>query len=300
MGFIDVENITKDYGDNRGIFDVNFSIKKGESFGFIGINGAGKTTTIRHLMGFLKAKSGKVEIDGLDAWKDSAEIKKRVGYIPGEIAFPNAATGTIFLKQQAELLDLKDMTYANYLIEKLQLDPSATLKRMSKGMKQKTAIVAALMANPDILIFDEPTTGLDPLMRIEFIDIIEEQRKQGKTIFMSSNMFDEVESLCDRVASIKDGRVVDIETLDKIKHKGKKTYQLEFNDAHNYQRFLEEDFQFSATKNKKNQVIFTIEDKAINKLFASLKEYNVKSITEIEHTLEEYFHAIYEREENKK
>ena len=129
----------------------------------------------------------------MDCWKDSAEIKKAVGYIPGEIAFPDAPTGMEFLKRQAELLGLNDMSYAETIIKKLQLDPTANLKRMSKGMKQKTAIVAAFMADPEILILDEPTTGLDPLMRAEFIDILKKRKKKGKTIFMSSHMFEEFE-----------------------------------------------------------------------------------------------------------
>ena len=169
---IKVENLTKDYGAGRGIFDISFTINKGEVFGFVGTNGSGKTTTIRHIMGFLKAREGSVKVLGLDAWKNSSEIKKYVSYIPGEIAFPDLNTGTLFLKSQAELLNLNDMIYANELISRLQLDTSANLKRMSKGMKQKTAIVAALMANKDILILDEPTTGLDPLMREVFLDII--------------------------------------------------------------------------------------------------------------------------------
>ena len=193
MALIDIQHVTKDYGDGRGIFDLNLSIEKGEVFGFVGTNGAGKTTTIRHLMGFLKPQSGSATINGLDCWKDSAEIKKWIGYIPGEIAFPDAPTGTDFLKRQAELLGLKDMSYAESIIKKLQLDPTAKLKRMSKGMKQKTAIVAAFMADPEILILDEPTTGLDPLMRKEFISILDEEKKKGKTILMSSHMFDEVE-----------------------------------------------------------------------------------------------------------
>src|SRR5690606_11205607 len=120
------------------------------------------------LMGFLKPDAGSATISGLDCWKDAAAIKKRVGYVPGEIAFPDAPTGAAFLQRQAELLQLKDMSLAQSLIEAMQLDPTANLKRMSKGMKQKTAIVAAFMADPDILILDEPTTGLDPLMRAAF------------------------------------------------------------------------------------------------------------------------------------
>ena len=144
---IKVTNLTKDYGNGRGIFDLNFTIYKGETFGFVGTNGSGKTTTIRNIMGFIKPQQGTVQVLGMDAWKDSCEIKKYVAYIPGEIAFPDLTTGISFFKAQAELLKLKNTDYANSLIKRLQLDPSANLKRMSKGMKQKTAIVAALMAD---------------------------------------------------------------------------------------------------------------------------------------------------------
>ncbi|MCD7713253.1 MAG: ABC transporter ATP-binding protein, partial [Firmicutes bacterium] len=142
---ISVQNLTKDYGYNRGVFDVSLDIEKGEVFGYLGTNGSGKTTTIRHMMGFLKPDSGNVVVNGLDPWKNAPEVMRNVSYIPGEIAFPDVKTGTDFFKVQAEFLGVRDFTYMNYLIDKLGLDPSANLKRMSKGMKQKTAIVAALM-----------------------------------------------------------------------------------------------------------------------------------------------------------
>ena len=150
MTVIELNHITKDYGEGKGIFDIQLSIKEGEVFGFVGTNGAGKTTTIRHMMGFLKPDKGRAIINGLDCWNDAAEVKKLVGYIPGEIAFPDAPTGTEFLKRQAQLLGIKNMRFAERIIDQLQLDPPANLKRMSKGMKQKTAIVAAFMADPDI------------------------------------------------------------------------------------------------------------------------------------------------------
>ena len=290
MPIIEIKNITKDYGHNRGLFDVSISIEEGEVFGFVGINGAGKTTTIRHLMGFLKPQSGSASIKGFDCWKESAKIKKYVGYIPGEIAFPDASTGMEFLKSQADLLGLKDMSYAESLIEKFQLDPSANLKRMSKGMKQKTAIVAALMADPEILIFDEPTTGLDPLMRAEFIDIINEEKKKGKTIFMSSHMFEEVEDTCDKVALIKDGKIIG---TNEIKHNQEKVYKIEFNNNEDYNKFLSEKFEFVNKKEDKNQVTIHIHDKDINILTKTLKKYNIKFITEIKYTLEKYFKSLY-------
>ena len=293
MPIIEIKNMTKDYGDKRGIFDIDISIEKGEVFGFVGTNGAGKTTTIRHLMGFLQPQKGSATIKGLDCWKDSAEIKRLIGYIPGEIAFPDAPTGMDFLKRQAELLGLKDMSYAEKLIKKLQLDPTANLKRMSKGMKQKTAIVAAFMADPEILILDEPTTGLDPLMREEFIDIINEEKKKGKTILMSSHMFEEVEETCDKVALIKDGKIIAVKSTEEIKHNQDKVYRIEFNSHEEYKKFICEDFDFVNKKENQNQVTINIHDKNINILTKTLKKYNIKFITEIKYTLEKYFKSLY-------
>lgn len=293
MPIIEIKNMTKDYGEGRGIYDVDLSIEKGEVFGFVGTNGAGKTTTIRHLMGFLKPQKGSATINGKDCWKNSAEIKKYIGYIPGEIAFLDAPTGSEFLKRQAKLLGLKDMSYAEELIKKLQLDPTANLKRMSKGMKQKTAIVAAFMADPEILILDEPTTGLDPLMRAEFIDIINEEKKKGKTIFMSSHMFEEVESTCDKVALIKDGRIIAVKSIKEIRHSEEKTYKIEFNSNEDYKKFLSEEFNIVDKRDNQNQVIININDKNINTLTKVLIGYNLKFMTEIKYTLEKYFNSLY-------
>lgn len=293
MPLIEINNLTKDYGQGRGVFNINLSIEKGEVFGFVGTNGAGKTTVIRHLMGFLKPQSGSVTINGMDCWKDSAEIKKMIGYTPGEIAFPDAPTGTEFLRRQAELIGLSDMTYANTIIEKLQLDPTANLKRMSKGMKQKTAIVATLMADPDILILDEPTTGLDPLMRAEFIEILNVEKKKGKTIFMSSHMFEEVEHTCDKVALIKDGKIIAVKSTLEVKHNEEKIYKIEFTSHEEYQRFLSEPFDIAEKRESQNQAIIKINDRHINTLFKVLKGYNIKFITENKYTLENYFRSLY-------
>ena len=168
---IEVSHLTKDYGKGRGIFDISFKIPKGCVFGYCGTNGSGKTTTLRHIMGFLKPDSGTVRVNGLDPWAHGEEIKKHVGYLPGEIAFPPVDSGSSFLRSQAELIGLTDMSKAERIINALQLDPTANLRRMSKGMKQKTAIVAAFMHSPDIILLDEPTTGLhfqdiDILMKV--------------------------------------------------------------------------------------------------------------------------------------
>jgi ABC-2 type transport system ATP-binding protein len=293
MAVIKVEHITKDYSEGRGIFDVSFEVQKGEIFGFVGTNGSGKTTTIRHIMGFLKPNLGNAKVLGMDSWNESCEIKKYVGYIPGEIAFPDVKTGIEFLKIQAEHLGVKDMTYANYLIKKLQLDPSANLKRMSKGMKQKTAIVAALMGDPEILIMDEPTTGLDPLMRAAFVEIILDEKKKGKTIFMSSHIFEEIEDTCNKVALIKDGRLVDIADMDQIRHHNIKTLKIEFNHANDYVAFQQAGFTIIELKEQQAQVVVNIKDQEINQLFQVLDKYNVKFISEIKYNLEKYFDEIF-------
>ena len=142
MDPIVIEHLTKDYGNEKGIFDLDFSIKKGEMMGFVGTNGSGKTTTIRSIMGFIKPTCGHAYVFGKEAYAHAEEFTSKIGYVPGEIGFPDLKTGTNFLKSQAEFLNLKDFSYANELIKKLQLDPKANLKRMSKGMKQKTALVA--------------------------------------------------------------------------------------------------------------------------------------------------------------
>ncbi|KOS62117.1 ATP-binding cassette domain-containing protein [Lysinibacillus agricola] len=291
MAMIELQNVTKDYGDSRGIFNINLSIESGEAFGFAGTNGAGKTTTIRHLMGFLKPNTGTVKIKNLDAWHNAAEIKQWVGYIPGEIAFPDVKTGWEFIHQQAELLKLTDLSYANQIIERLQLDPSANIKRMSKGMKQKTAIVVALMANAPILILDEPTTGLDPLMRAEFIQIIKEEKAKGKTIFMSSHMFEEIEETCDKVAMIKEGKIITIKSISTITSNENQQFIIEFSNEQECTRFIQEKIDSVAISN--TTVSVNVENNTLNKFLAVLSTYQFDNLTEQKHTLQEQFYHLY-------
>ena len=292
METIELKHLTKDYGEGKGIFDIDLTIKKGEMIGFVGTNGSGKTTTIRNMLGFVKPTSGKAYVNGMESWKNASEIAKSVGYVPGEIAFPDLATGTEFLKCQADFLGLKDMTYANYLIEKLQLDPRANLKRMSKGMKQKTALVAALMNNPDIIILDEPTTGLDPLMRDAFMEIIKDEHKRGKTIFMSSHMFEEMEGTCDRVALINNGHIVDIADMNAIRNRPSKDFKIEFNNAKDYENFKKLDFNIIRDQQEYNQVTVNVQKENIDDLFKALTKFDVKFISGVKYTLEKHFKEI--------
>lgn len=207
MNAVQISHITKDYGNSRGIFDVSLSVKKGEVYGFLGPNGAGKTTTIRHLLGFLKPEKGECRINGMDCFSQASLIQKNLGYLAGEIAFPEDFTGRGLLNFLADMKGIRDRSRIKELIDRLELDPSGKVRKMSKGMKQKLGIINAFMGNPEIVILDEPTSGLDPLMQNRFIDLILEEKKKGTTIFMSSHLFEEVERTCERTAIIRRGRL---------------------------------------------------------------------------------------------
>lgn len=299
MSVIEINKLTKDYGNEQGIFDVSLQIGKGEMVGFVGTNGSGKTTTIRNILGFLKPTSGSVTVNGLSSWENASEIAKDIGYVPGEIAFPDLSTGIEFLKCQADFLGLKNMDYANELIELLQLDPSANLKRMSKGMKQKTALVAALMNDAPIIILDEPTTGLDPLMRVHFLDIIKKEHEKGKTIFMSSHSFEELEGTCDRVALIDNGHIVDIADINEIRNRPVKEFKIEFNNEDDYLRFITEKYEIIRIQQQYNQVTIRLDATKSASLLQTLRNYNVKFISELPYTLEKHFkNIIFDKKEN--
>ncbi len=299
MSLIEIKNLTKDYGNNQGIFNINLNIEKGEMVGFVGTNGSGKTTTIRNIMGFIKPTSGEVKVNGLSSYEHASEISKLIGYVPGEIAFPDLPTGIDFLKCQAEFLNLKNMDYANELIERLQLDPRAILKRMSKGMKQKTALVAALMNDAPIIILDEPTTGLDPLMRDTFLDIIKNEHAKGKTIFMSSHMFEELETTCDKVALISDGHIIDVVNMNDIRNRPVKEFKIEFNNKEDYQKFQKEKYEIIRLQDQYNQVTIKIKTTETGKLLITLCNYDVKFVSEIPYTLERHFKEILLKKEEK-
>lgn len=232
MSVIEISHITKDYGNGRGVFDVSFSVKQGEVLGFLGPNGAGKTTTIRQLMGFIKPDSGKLSIMGMDCFHNTDKIQKSLGYLPGEIAFMDSMNGMEFIRFAAKMKNMKGLGRAEELMDMFELNASGRLKKMSKGMKQKIGIVCAFM-NPEaaILILDEPTSGLDPLMQNRFVELILSEKKAGKTILMSSHMFEEVERTCDRAAIIREGKLVAVEEIEKLKEGRQKNIAVTFKDA---------------------------------------------------------------------
>lgn len=211
MHTIEVEHLTKDYGSGRGVFDVSISVDRGEVFGFLGPNGAGKSTTIRHLMGFSKPDSGSTKIEGMETFHRYFEVLNHVGYIPGEIALPAGLTGWEFIRMMQNLQKIHNEKRLGEMLKLFELEDEVLkgeTKRMSLGVKRKLAVVTAFMSDPDVLILDEPTSGLDPVMQENFIQFIHEEKERGKTILLSSHIFSEIDSTCDRIAIIKDGKIV--------------------------------------------------------------------------------------------
>ncbi len=290
MNMIEISRLTKDYGAGRGVFDLSFSIPKGEVFGFLGPNGAGKTTTIRHLMGFIRPQKGSLSIGGLDCWQKSSDIQKSLGYIPGEMAFLEDMTGIGFLRFMAEYRGQKDFSRAEKLMTQFELNPKGKLKKMSKGMKQKVGIICAFMHDPEVLLLDEPTSGLDPLMQNRFIDLILEEKQRGKTILMSSHLFEEVERTCDRVGILKGGHLVAVEDAASLKAKKQRAYMVTLSDEEAAMAFAQE--KLAVTGREKNRVTVTVRQD-MQAFIQAMGRYPVTNIEVVEQSLEEIFLHYY-------
>lgn len=290
MGVINIKNLTRDYGGGRGVFNVSFEVEQGEAFGFLGPNGAGKTTTIRHLMGFIKPKSGSCSIGGLDCWRDSGKIQERLGYIPGEISFFDDMSGEGFLRYIARYRGMSGSGRTEELLKRFGLNPSGKIKKMSKGMKQKVGIVAAFMHDPDILILDEPTSGLDPLMQSRFIDLVAEEKERGKTILMSSHMFDEVERTCHRVGIIRDGELVAIDSVDALKATQIRRYIVTLENAEAAAALVKEPLEAQSLTH--HRVMVTVQSN-IGDFITVLGKYPVTNLSAPSQSLEEIFLQYY-------
>ncbi|MFF5816808.1 ABC transporter ATP-binding protein [Lysinibacillus capsici] len=288
---IEVNHLTKKFGDFYSIQNVHLQIPKGEVFGFLGPNGAGKSTTIRHLMGFLQPTEGSCFINGLNCREASATIQQVVGYLPGEIAFIDKMTGKQFIHFIAKLRGMNDYTHAEELMHFFELDASRLIKKMSKGMKQKVGLVCAFMHHPEIVILDEPTSGLDPLMQTKFIEFILAEKDKGTTIFMSSHMIEEVEKTCDRVAIINAGKIVATETITDLKKRKSKKYMLEFQDEQELTRFLDEEYVLERISSTK--VMITIMGD-LQAFLHTLSNYKIIDLDVISQSLEDIFMHYYE------
>ena len=228
---ISAEKLTKSYGQHRGIIDVDLEVQEGEAFGFLGPNGAGKTTMIRTLLDHIRPTSGRARIFGIDTTEDPVAIHRRIGYLPGEFVLYNNLTGGQTLEYFANLRGGVDNDYQAKLITRLDVDPSRKFREYSKGNKQKIGLIIALQHRPELLLLDEPTSGLDPLIQQEFYGVIREAKAEGRTVFLSSHILSEVEKTCDRVAIIRDGRLVRVDRTVALRDLAHHTVELVFTDA---------------------------------------------------------------------
>lgn len=293
MSVIEVNNITKDYGSSRGVFDLYFEVNKGEIFGMLGPNGAGKTTTIRQLMGFIKPDKGDAKILDMNCFEKRENIQSKLGYLPSEIAFMDEMKGNDFINFIADMKSIKNKNRIKELIDIFELDANRKINKMSKGTKQKIGIVCAFMNEPEVVILDEPTSGLDPLMQKKFIDLILEEKKKGTTIFMSSHIFEEIEKTCDRTAILKDGKLIAIENMEELKSKKNKNFEVVFKtnkDAENFKNQI----SFKSELNN-NTVKVIISNNEVNNFIKEIANYDILDINSVNQTLEELFLHFYNK-----
>lgn len=287
---IELRGLTKDYGQGRGAFDVTFSVERGEVFGFLGPNGAGKTVTMRNLMGFIKPDSGTATIAGLRCFQDRAKIQNRLGYLPGEIACMDDMTGSAFLNFMARMKHVDSTTRMHELIDYFELDPTRKIRKMSKGTKQKVGLVCAFMAKPDIVLLDEPTSGLDPLMQNRFVDLVLDEKSRGTTVLLSSHLFEEVERTCDRVAFIRDGRIVAVECMGDVQKNRKRMFAITFAQPEARMRYLTAHPEARAIGGSAAEITITGN---MDLFVKDLAAYPVHDLSAREQTLEELFLHLY-------
>lgn len=296
---LSVSHLTKDYGFGRGVFDVNLHVEKGEVFGFLGPNGAGKSTTIRHLMGFSKPDAGYTKLFGYETFAHYDKVLMRVGYIPGEVALPAGLTGWEFIRMRQSMQHIYHEQRLSDMLTRFELADNVLrgeTKRMSLGVKRKLAVVTAFMSDPEVLILDEPTSGLDPVMQETFIQLIHEEKERGKTILLSSHIFSEIDSTCDRIAIIKDGKIVSEFVADDLKHASRKYYTVVFETSAEKEAFCRQSRAIGSLcllTEEAESVFLSVEDRDLNDLIALLSSLAVRSFSNRRETLEDYFMKFY-------
>jgi len=293
MNVIEINHLTKTYGKARGITDISFTVEQGEIFGFIGPNGAGKSTTIRTLLSLIYPTSGNAKIFGKDCIKYAPEIKKDIGYLPSEVFYYDNMKVIDVLKYSASFYKKDCSKRMKELAEIMDLDLNKKIDDLSLGNKKKVGIVQALLHEPKLIILDEPTSGLDPLMQQKFFELLEEENRKGATILYSSHILSEVQRLCDRVAIIKEGKIIKIEKISALHENNYKKFKMETTS-----KVEKSFFQINGVTNLK------VEDNTVSFLFKGNLNDILKKISQIEITniwvdepdLEEIFMHYYEKE----
>ena len=291
MEIVKVQSLQKKFGKFQALHDVTLTVETGEVVGFIGPNGAGKSTTIRTLLGIINRDSGDAKIFDRDVWTDSLEIHKRISYVPGDVALWGNLTGGEIIDLFIKLHGGGDKAKRDYLIKRFELDPKKKAKGYSKGNRQKVGLIAALSVDSDLYIMDEPTSGLDPLMEAVFQEEVEKIKKDGKAILLSSHILSEVERLADKVAIIRQGKVVETGTLDELRHLTRSTVTL----------VSEGDTAALASKNgvhdfiqKGNQAMFSVDNQHMNAVLIEVTKLGIKKFEVVPPTLEDLFMRHYE------
>lgn len=306
MSVIEINELTKDYGFGRGVFDVSINVNESEVFGFLGPNGAGKSTTIRHLMGFSHPDKGSTKIFGKETFSRYNEILSHVGYIPGEIALPAGLTGREFIGMMQNMQGIKNDDRLKSLLTVFELTDKqldGETKKMSLSVKRKLAVVTAFMSDPEVLILDEPTSGLDPVMQERFVEFIRKEKTRGKTILLSSHIFSEIDSTCDRIAIIKDGKIVSQFVANDLKHASRKYYTVKFKTDEAAKSFLlkkREIPSLELIKSSPAELFLSIEDKDLNVLIKILASSDTVSFSNRRESLEDYFMKFYKEDKNYK
>lgn len=293
---VETHNLSVYYGRHRGIEDVNLSVEQGEVFGFLGPNGAGKTTTQRVLLDVIHPSGGQAMIFGRDCQKEGVDIRKRIGYLPGELSLYPNMKGMAFLDMLASLHEKAlDPAYLRQLFERLDLDPSRRMKEYSRGNKQKIGIVAAFMNKPDLLILDEPTSGLDPLVQQTVMELVQEVKEDGRTVFFSSHILPEVQSVCDRVGIIREGHLVKTERIEALTTQSFKRLHLTLKTVPPADAFS---FEGVTETGRYDQTIMLEVRDGLSKVIEIAMPFGIVDIDTPPVTLEEIFLAFYDRKPN--
>jgi ABC-2 type transport system ATP-binding protein len=294
---IETKGLTVYYGSHRGVVDVDLEVRKGEIFGFLGPNGAGKTTTIRVLMDIIRPSLGKASIFGLDCQKEGVKLRERVGYLPGELSLPRNATGRRYLKMVDSLRETNaDPAFLRELCARLDLDTSRKIREYSSGNKQKLGLVAALMNKADLMVLDEPTIGLDPLMQQSVLELVLEAKEEGRTVFFCSHILSEVQTVCDRVGIIREGKLIKVERIDALTAQPFQRIKLRFEEMP-----AEDAFSFEGVKilgRDGNAISLEVREN-LPSVMRTAADYEVEDIETQPVTLEEVFMAYYGRNNRK-
>jgi ABC-2 type transport system ATP-binding protein len=287
---IEIENLTKMYGNHVGVKDLNLAVRKGEIMGFLGPNGAGKTTTMRSCLALLAKTAGEITIFGLDSHRDAVTIREKTGYLPGEFGLISSIKVSSYLKYLLSLRGCGSTEKMVSLAERLELDLDRKTNELSKGNKLKVGIIQSLMGDPDLIIMDEPTSGLDPLMKQEFYRILREEKKQGKTVFMSSHILADVERVCDRVAIIRKGQVKVVEEIQALQEKTGKVLEVEFGDPFTIDEFKLEGV--SEIRQDNGRITLTIHEN-LDGVIEAVSKHRILNMNLKTYSLEQLFLKYY-------